>query len=310
MGLVPKDNGRDTRLIFHLSYSRSGRSVNSETPRKFCSVKYKDFSEAIRRCIQEGGGCYVAKSDMTSAFRNLGMKSRHWRFLILMARSPIDQKIYYFIDKCLPFGASISCAHFQRFSDAIAHIVTVKTNGKVPVNYLDDFFFIALLKALCDNQVNVFLQVCTDIAFPVSLDKTFWGAQLMTFLGLLIDTMRGLVCIPAEKVDRATNSILDMLKKRKTTVKVLQRLCGYLNFLCKCIVPGRAFTRRLYAHVSPKMKAHHHLNITKEMRSDLTMWLEFLVTPNVYCRRRPFIDYSKVLSAIDLDWFTDASGKI
>ena len=48
IGLVPKDGGRATRLIFHLSYPKTGSSVNSETPEEFCSVQYPDFAEAIR----------------------------------------------------------------------------------------------------------------------------------------------------------------------------------------------------------------------------------------------------------------------
>ena len=35
IGLVSKDGGKDTRLIFHLSYPRSGDSVNSGTPDHF-----------------------------------------------------------------------------------------------------------------------------------------------------------------------------------------------------------------------------------------------------------------------------------
>ena len=38
VGLVPKDGGKDTRLIFHLSYPRNGSSINSETPKEFCTV--------------------------------------------------------------------------------------------------------------------------------------------------------------------------------------------------------------------------------------------------------------------------------
>ena len=44
IGLVPKDKGKDTRLIFHLSYPRTGVSINSETPLDLCTVKYSDFS--------------------------------------------------------------------------------------------------------------------------------------------------------------------------------------------------------------------------------------------------------------------------
>ena len=103
IGLVPKDNGKDTRLIFHLSYPRGkGLSVNENTPPELCKVKYPDFHEAIQLCIVEGRGCHIAKSDMKSAFRNLGIKKKYWKFLIMKAKSPLDGKIYYFVDKCLP----------------------------------------------------------------------------------------------------------------------------------------------------------------------------------------------------------------
>ena len=45
IGLVPKDGGKDTRLIFHLSYPRNGMtSVNANTPEQLCSVHYQDFN--------------------------------------------------------------------------------------------------------------------------------------------------------------------------------------------------------------------------------------------------------------------------
>ena len=175
IGLVPKDGGKDTRLIFHLSYPRNGSSsVNANTPAEICTVKYPDFMDAIQLCIRQGKGCKIAKSDMKSAFRNLGIRKEDSKFLIMKAESPLDGKTYYFVDKCLPFGASISCAHFQRFSKAVRHIVEWLTKQKL-VNYLDDYFFAQLLKLLCNNQVKTFLQVCGQIAFPVSLEKTFWA---------------------------------------------------------------------------------------------------------------------------------------
>ena len=255
------------------------------------------------------GYCYIGKSDMQSAFRNLRLKVRNFQWLLLKAKSPIDGKTYWFVEKCLPFGASISCSHFQRFSDAIAHIVKVRNNGKAPINYPDDYFFIDWLRRNCNLQIRTFLDICELIKFPVSMEKTFWGAQMLTFLGLLIDTVRQMVCIPKGKVDKAREAILDILRgKKTTTVQKIQSLTGYLNFLCKCIVPGRAFTRRLYTFYSPLMKPHHHINIKREMREDLETWLSFLDNAQVYCR--PFIDFSQELQAVDLDWYTDASGVI
>ena len=173
VGLVPKgQNGTDTRLIFHLSYPKDGMSVNSETPKEFCSVKYCDFGVAVRLCLKAGQSCYVAKTDMASAFRVLGISKRYWKYLLLKATNPADGVTYFFVDKNCPFGSSSSCALFQRVSDGLAHIVKIKNGNKAPVNYLDDFLFIALLRAACNMQLQSFLNICQDIGFPISMEKT------------------------------------------------------------------------------------------------------------------------------------------
>ena len=76
IGLVPKDGGKETRLIFHLSFPRDGDSVNSGTPTHLCKVKYASFDDAIKLCLEAGPNCSIAKSDMKSAFRHLGMKKK------------------------------------------------------------------------------------------------------------------------------------------------------------------------------------------------------------------------------------------
>ena len=247
IGLVPKDNGKDVRLIFHLSYPRgSGLSVNKNMPTKLSSVKYPDFNDAIQlclRCLEIRDSCNLGKSDMRSPFRNLGIKPEFWKFLVMMAENPKDGKTYFFFDKCLPFGAAISCAIFQAFSDAIAHIVQYRT-GKPLINYLDNYLFVAVLKSWCDEQIQCFLDVCKEVNFPVSMEKTEWGTTLIVFLGMLIDARNRIVSIPAQKIEKAVLLISEVLckKNRKLTVKQLQKICGFLNFLGRAIVPGRAFT--------------------------------------------------------------------
>ena len=111
ISLVPKDGGRDVRLIFHLSHPRlpkacQQRSVNANTPEHLCTVEYPDFSRAVQLCINAGKNCKIAKSDMKSAFRNIWIKRDHWKFLIFKAVNPKDGKTYFFVDKCLRFRAS------------------------------------------------------------------------------------------------------------------------------------------------------------------------------------------------------------
>ena len=62
--LVPKDNGRDVHLIFHLSYpcsSKSKISVNANINKKLCSVSYPSFDQAIQLCLAAGKSCVLCK---------------------------------------------------------------------------------------------------------------------------------------------------------------------------------------------------------------------------------------------------------
>ena len=102
IGLVPKDGGKNTRLIFHLSHPRLGLgdfplSVNANIPKENCHVKYPDFADAVLLCLNTGRCCYIGKSDFKSAFRVLGLKSDSWHYLIMRARSPLDGKWYFFL---------------------------------------------------------------------------------------------------------------------------------------------------------------------------------------------------------------------
>ena len=162
IGLVPKHSNK-TRMIFHLSYTFGDRpkdqSLNACTPQHLCTVKYNDLDAAVRECLRlsqealrvcRSGTIYLGKTDLSMAFRVLPMKVRCFCWLVLKAIDPADNKLKYFIDKCLPFGASISCVLYQRFSNALHHIVETRTRKKGITNSLDDFLFIAISKLICN----------------------------------------------------------------------------------------------------------------------------------------------------------------
>lgn len=102
----------------------------------------------------------------------------------MKAMHPLTNKWYFFVDKCLPFGSSISCAIFQAISDAIS-LVTFRTR-KPNVNYLDDYLFAAVLKRFCDLQIQRFLDVCQEINFPVALEKNLLGCLCPHISGTVV----------------------------------------------------------------------------------------------------------------------------
>ena len=94
----------------------------------------------------------------------------------------------------------------------------------------------------------------------------------MVFLGILLDSRRQVICIPMDKIIKALNWVDFFLNKnnKKVTVLDFQKLCGTLNFICRGIVPGRAFLRWLYINTTlngNRLKPHNHVRITEENRS-------------------------------------------
>ena len=329
IGLVPKA-GNKTRLIFHLSYDfkNENKSVNHWIPEHKCSIHYNDLDKAIKDCLtlMKTLGIqtlYFSKSDLKSAFRILGILPKDRCYLIMKARDPMNNSVWlYFVDKCLPFGASISCAHFQRFSNALRTIVERKASmllvNKVQMtlitNYLDDFLFVYISIYGCNGIVHVFLDVCKHIGFPVALEKTEWGTDQIVFLGMLLDGKRHTISISEERRVQILHLVQRFKDKRKATIKDLQSLARHLNFVNRAIVPGRAFTRRMYAKFTGKnimsnsgrlLKPHHHVKIDAEFRLDCQMWELFL--KDVSAVTRPFVDLSITLVADTLNFFSDAS---
>ena len=208
---MPKAGGQ-TRFVFHLSWPEKN-SIDYHTPKEKCTVKYKDLDHAVHLLMQEGKGCFMTKSDMKSAFRNLPIRPQDWGWLVMMCKHPRNGKKYYFIDKALPFGSSFSCCHFQRFSDDVEAILRHRTQKKSN-NYLDDFLMIAMLQSMCDWIVEQFLDICKQINFPIALEKMEWSTTIITFLGMLLDTVNQIIAVPIEKRDKALK-LLNQMHNRK-----------------------------------------------------------------------------------------------
>ena len=86
-------------------------------------------------------------------------------------------------------------------------------------------------------------------------------------------------------------------------VSEVQKLCGFLNFLCKCDIPGRVFLRRMYL-CGNNLLPHHHVKLSTENKLDLMMWKNFLEHPAVVYR--PFMEVNELTSEL-IDMYSDSS---
>ena len=180
-------------------------------------------------------------------------------------------------------AASISCALFQEFSDAL-HFITEFEIGKKDriTNYLDDFLFIALMEIECNKMMETFFGICKQIGCPLSMEKSEFASTEMIFLGVLMNGVLHCLSLPEEKRIKAISWLTYMIEKKKATIKEIQTLTGILNFLSRAIVPGRAFTRLMYAKIRTtntdgrKLKQYHLVHLDTEFHDDCAVWLESL----------------------------------
>ena len=102
----------------------------------------------------------------------------------------------------------------------------------------------------------------------------------MIFLGMMLNGINHTLSISIERRDTILKLVKQFKDKRKATIKELQQLARHLNFINRAIVPGRAFTRRMYAKFSGgnvvnakgiPLKSYHHVKLDADFRSDCHM---------------------------------------
>ena len=129
LGLVPKHDPGQFRLVHHLSYP-SGDSVNDFINPELCSVQYTSFDEAVHMVQDLGRGCLLGKSDIKSAFRLLPVSPLDFDQLGFK----FDGKFYF--DKAMPFGCSIACQTLETFSTFLEFCVARQASVERLLHYL------------------------------------------------------------------------------------------------------------------------------------------------------------------------------
>ena len=106
VGLVPKKLPGAFRLIHHLHTHKAHLSTPVSPP-DFTSVHYASVDDAMATIKRPGPGCFLAKTDIKSAFRIIPLYQSDYLLF------GIKWKNQYYFDKCLPMGCASSCRIFE-----------------------------------------------------------------------------------------------------------------------------------------------------------------------------------------------------
>jgi hypothetical protein len=290
------DSGR-YRLLHNLSFPYDDRAVNFNIPRVFSTVHYASLATAITHIQDLSPGVFLAKSDISDAFRLIPLHPSNYHLTGFQWRNS------YWVDLCLPMGCASSCQTFESFSSALAWILTNKLGVGRMVKVLDDFLFLANTESDCRKHLNSFLTLCREVGVPVSREKTLGPMTTLTFLGIELNTLTMRAQLPLDKLQKYSAKIYEILQKRRVTLRDIKSVTGMLQFSTSVVSHGRAFLRRMHDATIGVKKPHHFVRITHGIRHDLTLWHAFLSNYNgVTIISRP-----PVSDSVSLHLYSDAS---
>ena len=142
------------------------------------------------------------------------------------------------------------------------------------------------------------------LSIPIKHSKTVLPSTCVVVHGIEIDTVKMEARLPQDKLDAAITLVRSFSRRKKVTLRELQRLLGTLAFCTKVIMSGRPFLRRLYDLTLGQVKPHFHIRLGKAARLDLAAWSLFLENFNGVS----LLLNDQWHSSEKLELFTDASG--
>ena len=276
VGVIPKGHTPGKwRMITDLSHPPAA-SVNDGIDRELCTLSYVTVEQVARKVSRLGKGALLAKVDIESAYRLVPIHPDDRPLLSIQWKKDV------YVDAMLPFGLRSAPKIFTAIADALEWIVRQR-GVELVEHYLDDYILMGgPHDRSCQHGLDVFVSTCAELGVPLAEHKQEGPCTRLTFLGIEIDTILGILCLPTEKLNRLKEMLREWSDRKVCTRRELESLVGSLNHACKVVKPGRSFLRRIldllrWSGASAAPQPHHHIRLNREFRSDLQWWRSFIV---------------------------------
>ena len=234
-----KPNSDTRRVILDHSWPR-GESVNAGVEKDaFLGADFKlsfpSIDDLTKELLKIGKGAHIFKVDVSRAFRHLNVDPRDCDLLGLNWNGT-------YIDTRIPFGSRHGSQFMQRTSDAVRYVM--RQRDVSVINYIDDFLGYGT-PDVARRSYDALLDVMAQLGITISEKKLVAPTTQAVCLGILIDTIKGTVAIPDEKLKDIKIMVKEWKGKKFCTKRQLQSLLGTLLYIHKCVKPARCFLNRM-----------------------------------------------------------------
>ena len=117
---------------------------------------------------------------------------------------------------------------------------------------------------------------CHRLGLPLHANKFVGPATSMTILGIELDSVNQVACLPEDKLLALRDLIHSWMPCRWCRKWELESLIGHLHHAAKVVWPGRAFLRRFIDLLCCFRNKGHPVRINQKFCHDLQWWQQFL----------------------------------
>ena len=161
---------------------------------------------------------------------------------------------------------------FQRVSDAVHY--ALRCHGYCVINYIDDFVGYGT-PDVARRSYDCLRSVIERLGLTISQKKLVAPTTSAVCLGVLIDTIKGTVAIPEEKMCQIKQTVNEWQSKTTCSKRQLQSLLDQLLYIHKCVRPSRTFLNRML-DLSHQNYDASTIKLTQAFRRDLRWFSRFL----------------------------------
>ena len=262
------------RVIHHLSWPRTSAHTSVNDSIADFTIKLDAFDKAVIYARELGKGCFMSKIDIESAYRCIPVRPEDWPLLCLQW----DNKYYF--DIVMQFGITSATAIFEWYSSAAQYIAANTLNINHIVHYVDDFMVFMHDMNAAKRCLEQLLALFKELGIPISMNKLEGPANIMTFLGILFDTISMTIRLDEERLANIHAELNAWNNRTTASREELQSLTGVLSFAAKVVAPGRTFLRRMIDHLktlpSSDTSATTQYPLSPSFDKDLQWWRQFL----------------------------------
>ena len=132
----------------------------------------------------------------------------------------------------------------------------------------------------CHRNCQIITSMCELLGVLLASEKCEGPQTCMEYLGFELDTIKGEIRLPEEKLQRLETLLESWEGKKSCTKHKLESLIGQLQHATNVMKPGRSFLRRMIVLAKLAQKPWHHICINAPFKADLAWWKTFLRTLN------------------------------